>query len=90
MILKCKSLLGNGVVEGLGCIPRMLAIPMSADTGDGRHQYLVCVIALARPAHYEQVKPGRRCHPCVSLATTVHQSQDYLGGIVLILEDSVT
>lgn len=68
----------------------MLAIPVSADIEEERHQYLVCVIALARPSHYEQVKTGIGCHHCANLATTVHRSQDCLGSIVLVLKDSVT
>lgn len=43
VILRRKLPLGNGVVEGLGCIPGMLAILVSADLGEGHHQHLVRV-----------------------------------------------
>ena len=48
----------------------MLAIPVSADLEEERHQYLVCVIALARPSHYNQVKTGIGCNIFANLCTT--------------------
>jgi hypothetical protein len=43
-----------------------------ADIEEERHQYLVCVIALVRHIHYEQVKTGIGRHHCANLVTTAH------------------